>query len=94
MIFSHKDTYNFIYSKFHAKFGTVKANKLNHADRLQYIKYVLSSILIYYMSTVLFLNLLFLRLMPSLGISGGLGSKIKILLILLLFILGMIFVNP
>jgi hypothetical protein len=57
MIFSHKDrnrAYNFIYSKFHAKFGTIKANKLNHADRLQYIKSVLSSIPVYYMSTVLF----------------------------------------
>jgi hypothetical protein len=57
MIFSHKDrnrAYNFIYSKFHAKFGSIKANKLNHAGRLQYIKSVLSSIPVYYMSTVLF----------------------------------------
>jgi hypothetical protein len=57
MIFSHKDknkAYNFIYSKFLAKFGTLKANKLNHAGRLQYIKSVISSIPIYYMSTVLF----------------------------------------
>jgi hypothetical protein len=57
MIFSHKDrnrAYNFIYSKFLAKFGSIKANKLNHAGRLQYIKSVLSSILVYYMSTVLF----------------------------------------
>jgi hypothetical protein len=41
MIFSRKDrnrAFNFIYSKFHAKFGSVKANKLNHAGRLQYIK--------------------------------------------------------
>jgi hypothetical protein len=33
MIFSHKDknrAYNFIYSKFYAKFATLKANKLNH----------------------------------------------------------------
>lgn len=37
-----------------AKFGTIKANKLNHAGRLQYIKSILSSIPIYYMSTVLF----------------------------------------
>jgi hypothetical protein len=57
MIFSHKDinkAYNFIYNKFLAKFGTLKANKLNHAGRLQYIKSVLSSISVYYMSTVLF----------------------------------------
>jgi hypothetical protein len=53
MIFSHKDknrAYNFIYSKF----STLKANKLNHAGRLQYITSVLSSIPVYYMSTVLF----------------------------------------
>jgi hypothetical protein len=33
MIFSHKDknkAYNFIYNKFLVKFGTLKANKLNH----------------------------------------------------------------
>jgi hypothetical protein len=57
LIFSHRDknrAYNFIYNKFFAKLGTLKANKLNHAGRLQYIKYVLSSIPIYYMSTVLF----------------------------------------
>jgi hypothetical protein len=57
MIFSHKDknrAYNFIYSKFYAKFATLKANKLNHAGRLQYITSVLSSIPVYYMSIVLF----------------------------------------
>jgi hypothetical protein len=57
IIFSHRDknkAYNFIYNKFLAKFGTLKANKLNHAGRLQYIKSVLSSIPVYYMSTVLF----------------------------------------
>jgi ribonuclease HI len=37
-----------------AKFGSLKANKLNHAGRLQYIKSVLSSIPVYYMSVVLF----------------------------------------
>jgi hypothetical protein len=57
MIFSHKDrnrAYNFIYSKFFAKFGTLKANKLNHAGRLQYINSVLSSIPVYYMYVVFF----------------------------------------
>jgi hypothetical protein len=41
MLFSHKNknkAYHFIYNKFLAKFGTLKANKLNHAGRLQYIK--------------------------------------------------------
>jgi hypothetical protein len=57
MIFSHKDknrAYNFIYSKFHAKFATLKANKFNHAGGLQYITSVPSSIHVYYMSIVLF----------------------------------------
>jgi len=59
LIFSHKDknkAYEFIYNKFMAKFGTLKANTLNHAGRLQYIKSVLSSIPVYYMSIVLFSN--------------------------------------
>jgi len=57
LIFNHKDrnkAYAFIKNKFHAKFTTVKANKLNHAGRLTYIQSVLSSIPVYYMSTILF----------------------------------------
>jgi hypothetical protein len=57
LIFSHKDKnkgYNFIHNKFITKFGTLKANKLNHVDRLQYIKFVLSTIPVYYMYTILF----------------------------------------
>lgn len=57
LIFSHKDknkAYNFIHNKCIAKFGTIKANKLNHDGRLQYIKSVMSSIPIYYMATILF----------------------------------------
>jgi hypothetical protein len=57
LLFSHNDrnkAYNFIHKKILAKFSTLKANKLNHAGRLQYIKSVPASISIYYMSTVLF----------------------------------------
>ena len=57
LIFNHKDrnrAYAFIKNKFHTKFTTVKANKLNHAGRLTYIQSVLSSIPVYYMSTILF----------------------------------------
>ena len=57
IIFNHNDrnkAYEFIINKFKAKLTTVKANKLNHASRLTYIMSVLSSISVYYMSTILF----------------------------------------
>jgi hypothetical protein len=57
IIFNHNDrnkAYEFIFNKFQDKLTIVKANKLNHAGRLTYIQSVLSSILIYYMSTILF----------------------------------------
>jgi hypothetical protein len=57
IIFNHSDrnkAYEFILRKFRAKLTIVRANKLNHAGRLTYIKLVLASIPVYYMSTVLF----------------------------------------
>jgi len=57
LIFNHKDrnkAYAFIKNKFHAKFTTVKANKLNHVGRLTYIQSVLCAIPVYYMATILF----------------------------------------
>ena len=57
IIFNHNDrnmAYDFIINKFRAKLTIVKANKLNHVGRLTYIQSVLSSIPVYYMSTVLF----------------------------------------
>lgn len=57
IIFNHSDrnnAYEFILHKFRAKLTIVKANKLNHACRLTYIKSILAFIHVYYMSTVLF----------------------------------------
>jgi len=57
LIFTHRDknrAYSFIYNKFLPKLTTVKANKINHPGRLAYIQTVLSSIPIYYMSTIIF----------------------------------------
>ena len=57
IIFNHNDrnkAYEFIINKFKAKLTTVKANKLNHVSRLTYIQSVLSSIHVYYMSTIFF----------------------------------------
>jgi hypothetical protein len=57
LIFKHSDrtqAYNFIINKFKAKLTKLKAHKLNHAGRLTYISSVLSSIPIYYMTTILF----------------------------------------
>jgi hypothetical protein len=57
IIFNHRDrnkAYEFILHKFRAKLTTIKANKLNHTRRLTYIKSMLASIPVYYMSTVLF----------------------------------------
>jgi hypothetical protein len=67
LIFSHKDknkAYRFIHTMFFAKFANMKANKLNHVSRLQYIKSVLSSIPAYYMCQPFF------SLRPSLILVG------------------------
>ena len=46
--------YNFVYEKFKSKLTSYKANRLSHAARLTLIKYVFSSIPVYYMSNILF----------------------------------------
>ena len=46
--------YNFVFDKFRSKLSTYKADKLSHAARLELIKYVFSSIPVYYMSNILF----------------------------------------
>jgi hypothetical protein len=46
--------YNFVYDKFKLKLSTYKANRLSHAARLTLIKFVFSSIPIYYMSNIIF----------------------------------------
>lgn len=46
--------YNFVYDKFKSKLSACKANRLSHAARLTLIKYVFSSIHVYYMSNILF----------------------------------------
>jgi len=59
LIFNHSDrvkAYSFIINKFRAKLTKLKARKLNHSGRLVYINFVLASIPIYYMTTILFSN--------------------------------------
>ena len=46
--------YNFIIAKFKAKLSSYVADKLSHAARLELIKSVFSSILVYYMSNIIF----------------------------------------
>ena len=48
--------YNFVYEKFKSKLTSYKANRLSHAARLTLIKFVFSSIPVYYMSNILFLK--------------------------------------
>jgi hypothetical protein len=46
--------YNFVFDMFKSKLLTYKVDKLSHAARLELIKYVFSSIPVYYMSNILF----------------------------------------
>jgi hypothetical protein len=43
-----------VFEKFRSKLSTYKADKLSHAARLELIKSVFTSILVYYMSNILF----------------------------------------
>jgi hypothetical protein len=97
MIFSHKDTnraYNFIYNKFFAKFETIKANKLNHAGRLQYVNYLRGSIPIYYMSIMLFSKTFIEKMNNIIRRFGGLVCMRIRILVPLRTNLGIIFVGP
>jgi hypothetical protein len=46
--------YNIVFDKFKSKLSTYKAGQLSHAARLELIKYVFSSIPVYYISNILF----------------------------------------
>lgn len=57
LVFPDKDrsaAYSFVYDKFKSKLTTYKANRTSHPARLTLIKYVFSSIPVYYMSNILF----------------------------------------
>jgi hypothetical protein len=56
-------SYNFVYDIFKSKLSSYKANRLSHAERLTLIKFVFSSIPVYYMSNILFSKKFFSKLM-------------------------------
>jgi hypothetical protein len=51
---TRSEAYNFVLAKFKSKLSTYKAKSLSHAARLELIKSVFSSILVYYMSNIIF----------------------------------------